>query len=74
MGTNSEKRPDQIASDCLYLKSVIDAMADPVTVVRPDYGVVLVNDRAKELFPSAAGEGGGEDLPTVGDLDWRIEN
>ncbi len=56
MEKNSEKRPGQASSDCLYLKSVIDAMADPVTVVRPDYGVVLVNDRARELFPSAAGE------------------
>ena len=54
----TENKPESPLADCLYLKSVIDAMDDPVTVVRPDYGVVLVNERARELFPRA-GEGEG---------------
>jgi len=44
--------------ETLRLESVIDAMDDPVTVVRPDFRVVLVNARARALFPEAVGRAG----------------
>ncbi len=48
---------DTLVEGMPSLRSVIDAMDDPVTVVRPDYEVVLVNARARDLFPGAV-EGG----------------
>ena len=39
--------------DIRRLRGIIDAMADPVVVVKPDYRVELVNRRARELFPQA---------------------
>jgi len=40
----------------LHPKAVIDAMADPVIVVRPDYRVILVNETARRLFRDSAGD------------------
>jgi signal transduction histidine kinase len=53
-----EMRPNrkpEASDDSLQLKAVIDAMADPIIVVRPDYRVVLVNETARRLFRDSAG-------------------
>ena len=54
-----EKGPEkksELVDASLHLKAVIDSMADPVIVVRPDFRVVLVNETARRHFSEAAGE------------------
>ena len=48
---------DERKSDSRRLRRILDAMADPVIVVQPDYRVEFVNRRARELFPRAAASG-----------------
>jgi signal transduction histidine kinase len=45
-------KEEKEAIDSAYLAAVIDSMADPVTVVKPDYRVILINEKAREIFRS----------------------
>jgi len=49
------EKKNELVDASLHLKAVIDCMADPVIVVRPDYRVVLVNEKARRLFSQADG-------------------
>jgi signal transduction histidine kinase len=49
------EKKDELVDASLHLKAVIDSMADPVIVVRPDYRVVLVNETARRHFAQAGG-------------------
>lgn len=43
--------------DARHLWEIIDAIADPVVVIEPDYRVEVVNRRARELYPQAGKSG-----------------